>query len=100
MDSNFLEKMDNEGETITSISLTKKQLEVLLWASQGKTNWEISIILRRTEATIVYHMKESIRRLQANNKTHAVSKAIRLGFLRKAGCEDFSANGTHFSSNN
>jgi LuxR family transcriptional regulator, quorum-sensing system regulator BjaR1 len=64
--------------------LSRRQREILSWASRGKTNWEIAIILKCKEATIVYHIKEAGRKLGAVNKTHAVSKAIHMGLLRDA----------------
>ena len=61
--------------------LTPRQLEVLRWTAQGKTTWETSVIMRCTEATVNYHLKQVFRKLEASNKTHAVSRAFKLGLI-------------------
>jgi DNA-binding CsgD family transcriptional regulator len=64
-----------------SVQLTRKQQETLSWVAEGKTSWEISVIMRCKEETVNYHVKGILRRLCATNKAHAVSKAMRLGLL-------------------
>jgi len=64
-----------------NVQLTRKQHETLSWVAEGKTSWEISVIMRCKEETINYHVKGILRRLCATNKAHAVSKAMRLGLL-------------------
>ena len=63
------------------VKLTRKQQEILSWVAEGKTSWEISVIMRCKEETVNYHVKGILRRLCATNKAHAVSKAMRLGLL-------------------
>jgi DNA-binding CsgD family transcriptional regulator len=58
------------------LKLTPRQREVLEWSAQGKTSWEISIIIQCTEATVNYHLKTACQKLQARNKTHAVFKMM------------------------
>ena len=64
-----------------SVQLTKKQHETLSWVAEGKTSWEISVIMQCKEETVNYHVRGILRRLCATNKAHAVSKAMRLGLL-------------------
>jgi LuxR family quorum-sensing transcriptional regulator LasR len=64
-----------------SINLSPQQQEILKWTAAGKTTWETSVIMRCTEANVNYHLKQLFGKLQANNKTHAVSKAIQLGLI-------------------
>jgi DNA-binding CsgD family transcriptional regulator len=66
--------------------LTRRQHEILSWVAEGKTSWEISVILRCKEETVNYHVKEILRRLCATNKAHAVSKAMRWGLLAPGTC--------------
>jgi DNA-binding CsgD family transcriptional regulator len=63
------------------IYLSPQQLEVLRWSATGKTTWETSVIMRCTEANVNYHLKRLFEKLQASNKTHAVSIAIQLGLI-------------------
>jgi DNA-binding CsgD family transcriptional regulator len=66
--------------------LSPRQTEVLRWTAEGKTSWEISVIMRCTEATVNYHLKKLFVKLDAANKTHAVSKAFIFGLLPYRDC--------------
>jgi LuxR family quorum-sensing transcriptional regulator LasR len=70
---------------LRNISLSPRQREILRWTAAGKTTWETSIIMRCTEANVNYHLKQLFGKLQASNKTHAVSKAIQLGLIDTIG---------------
>jgi LuxR family transcriptional regulator, quorum-sensing system regulator LasR len=65
----------------SSVRLSPRQREVLMWSAEGKTTWETSIIMKCTEATVNYHLRQVIRKLDATNKTHAVSRALHLGLI-------------------
>jgi len=56
--------------------LTPRQKEALKWTAEGKTSWEVSVIMKCTEATVNYHLKTICNKLDAKNKTHAVYKAM------------------------
>lgn len=56
--------------------LTGRERECLLWSARGKTAWETSEILGISESTIVFHLKNAMRKLGVRGKTHAVMKAI------------------------
>ncbi|ABD05129.1 transcriptional regulator, LuxR family [Rhodopseudomonas palustris HaA2] len=62
--------------------LTSRECEILSWAAQGKTAWEISMILRIAERTVKFHLIEASRKLNAVNRTAAVAKALSLGLIR------------------
>ena len=55
--------------------------DVLSWASRGKTVPDTAEILSLSEETIDTHMRHAMHKLGANNKTHAVVKAIYLGLI-------------------
>lgn len=57
--------------------LTAQERNVLYWTAEGKTQWEISVILGIAETTVKTHLKNSRLKLEATNKTHTVVKAIR-----------------------
>jgi DNA-binding CsgD family transcriptional regulator len=65
----------------SAVRLSPRQREVLAWSAEGKTTWETSIIIKCTEATVNYHLRQVIRKLEATNKTHAVSRALHLGLI-------------------
>ena len=57
--------------------LTPREREVIAWASQGKSAWEIGEILHITQRTAEEHLATAGRKLGAMNRTHAVAIAIR-----------------------
>ncbi|NJO62379.1 MAG: hypothetical protein HC836_30390 [Richelia sp. RM2_1_2] len=61
--------------------ITKREKEILAWSAQGKSAWDISIILGISENTVNFHLKNIIKKLDVTNKVAAVVKAIRLGFI-------------------
>lgn len=62
--------------------LSAREREILLWAAEGKTAWEISVILSIAERTVKFHMIRAARKLNAVNRTAAVAKALALGLIR------------------
>ena len=56
--------------------LTKRELEVLKWLKQGKSSWDISMILGRSERTVNFHVGNIVKKLDAMNRTHAVAIAV------------------------
>lgn len=57
--------------------LTPRELEVLKWLKEGKSSWDISIILNRSERVVIWHANNIMRKLEAQNRTHAVAIAMR-----------------------
>ena len=62
--------------------LTKREVECLAWTAQGKTSWEISLILDIAESTVNFHLKNTMRKLGVYSKTHAVAKTLVLGLIQ------------------
>lgn len=63
------------------IHLTDRELECLKWAMVGKSSWEISMILNRSEATINFHISNIKQKFQVGTRQHAIVKAISIGLL-------------------
>ncbi|WP_348750955.1 response regulator transcription factor [Pseudomonas rhodesiae] len=59
--------------------LTPSELEILRWASEGKTVWEISQIRCTSEATVKFHLRNIYGKLQVNNRVQAMNEAARQG---------------------
>lgn len=64
-----------------AIQLTEREREILLWMSEGKSDPIISEIVGISQATVRYHINNIFRKLQANERTLAVVKAIRYGLI-------------------
>ncbi len=56
--------------------LTLREQEVLLWVKEGKSTWDISVILGISQDTVKYHIKRIFRKLNTNNRTHAIAIAL------------------------
>jgi DNA-binding NarL/FixJ family response regulator len=62
-------------------SLTPRELEVLLLIRDGHRNKEIANKLAISETTVNFHIKNIVEKLRANDRTHAVTIAVRRGLL-------------------
>jgi DNA-binding CsgD family transcriptional regulator len=67
--------------TAQGVALSWREREVLQWAMEGKTAWEIGRILAISEQTVVRHLGHAAHKLECVNKVQAVAKALRLGLL-------------------
>lgn len=61
--------------------LTKRELDVLSWTAQGKTAWEVSVILGMSEKTVNFHLGNAMRKLEVTSKHQAVLKCVAAGIL-------------------
>lgn len=61
--------------------LTKRELSVLRWMKEGKTNWEIARILGLSERTIRFHIGSIFEKLDVNTRTQAVARALGAGLI-------------------
>ena len=60
----------------TTLGLTPRVAEVLLWVAQGKTNPEIGSILGISESTVKKHMLEVMETLGVETRTAATLRAL------------------------
>lgn len=63
------------------IVLSSREKEVLHWLKQGKSSWDMSVILSLSERTINYHVYNIMEKLGAINRPQAVSIALHLGLI-------------------
>ena len=50
--------------------------------AEGLTNAEVATRIGRTEDTVKVHVKNILQKLEAHDRTEAVTKALRRGFIR------------------
>lgn len=62
--------------------LSKRETQVLEWMSRGKSNWEIGQILNVSMYTVKNHVSNIIKKLEVNNRQHAIVKGIELGLVK------------------
>lgn len=73
--------------------LSAREKACLSWAAAGKSSWEIGRILRISENTVIFHIKNAMRKLGANSRTLAAFKAVELGLIEPAVEPDAQAPG-------
>jgi DNA-binding CsgD family transcriptional regulator len=61
--------------------LSRREIETLRWASEGKTAWETAIILGISPLTVKQYLASAISKLDSVNKIHAVAKAVRMNII-------------------
>jgi LuxR family transcriptional activator of conjugal transfer of Ti plasmids len=64
-----------------SFGLTEHERQCLHWTARGKTTWETATILKRSTATINFHLRKACRKLGAANKCEAAARAAYHGVL-------------------
>ncbi len=61
--------------------LTRREIEVLQLLSEGYSNKEVSDQLFISIQTVKTHVTHIFEKLDARDRTHAVAKAMRYGYL-------------------
>jgi DNA-binding NarL/FixJ family response regulator len=65
-------------------SLTNREIDLLHLVASGQSNRAIAQELSISENTVKYHMKNILQKLQAQNRTEAVTHAIQAGLIDPA----------------
>jgi len=68
------------GDAIV-VPLTQRERQILTFVADGNTNKQIAGILDISEQTIKNHVSAILRKLNANDRAHAVVLAIRRGWI-------------------
>ena len=66
---------------LPSATLTRREREVLGLLAQGKANQEIADQLVISQRTVKFHVSSILHKLNASNRTEAVSIAVQLGLI-------------------
>ncbi|HEY9063514.1 MAG TPA: response regulator transcription factor [Burkholderiaceae bacterium] len=66
---------------VTGETLTSREVEVLRLVAAGRSNKRVSVELGVSEETVKAHMRSILNKLTANDRTHAVTIAIKRGFI-------------------
>jgi DNA-binding NarL/FixJ family response regulator len=69
------------AEHVADDALTEREVQVLRRVATGTANKTIAAELSVSEATIKAHMKNILSKLGANDRTHAVTIAVKRGFI-------------------
>lgn len=77
----YVKVMMKQRTVQSDVRLSKREVECLRWAALGKTDQEIATIIRRSCATIRFHIHNAAVKLDAVNRSQTVFKATQLGYL-------------------
>ena len=70
------------ADTLRSMrALSARELSVLQLIAEGRTNADIAADLGVSDATVKTHVAHILRKLQAEDRAHAVSRGLRLGLF-------------------
>ncbi|WP_229207109.1 MULTISPECIES: LuxR family transcriptional regulator [unclassified Duganella] len=67
--------------TAPAVKLTARELECLKWVAAGKSSWEVSRILGRSEATVNFHLANIMRKFDVSTRQQAIVKSIAAGLV-------------------
>ena len=65
--------------------LTNRETQIMRYIADGNTNKEIGHVLGISEQTIKSHVSAILRKLNANDRAHAVALAIRSSWIPPEG---------------
>ncbi len=69
------------GQTDATALLTPRELEVVELLTRGLSNKEIARVLGIVERTAKFHVSSVLQKLEAENRTEAVTRALQLGLV-------------------
>lgn len=58
--------------------LSSREIEVIRWVHDGKSNGQIGVLLKISPLTVKNHVQKILRKLNVQNRTQAVSKSLAL----------------------
>lgn len=70
------------AEHTPRIDLTAREIEVLGHVANGLSNPQVAQRIGRTEGTVKVHVKNILQKLDAHDRTEAVTTALRRGFIK------------------
>lgn len=68
---------------VSESPLTDRELEVLNWVREGKTNAEIAAILGLSPLTVKNHVRKILQKLKVSNRAQAVARGLSARLFRR-----------------
>ena len=65
-----------------NVKLSKREQDCLRWSIEGKSSWEISVILGLSERTVNFHFNNIIEKTNSVNRYQAIAKCIFTGLAQ------------------
>lgn len=70
-----------QAQEIKDVKLTDREREILLWAAEGKSDQTIADLIGISHGTVRFHLNNVYKKLDANERIYAVTKALRHGLI-------------------
>ena len=83
----FFDGIDRSRLWIATSPLSPRETECLHWAARGLSDKKIARLIDRSADTVTFHVRSSIRKLDAVNRTHAVALAVRASLIEPTDLE-------------
>lgn len=64
------------------VDLTQREMDILMWMAEGKSDWEIGVILNVSEHLVDKIARKLRAKLNATNRTQTVALALRHNIIR------------------
>ncbi|MHB8644901.1 MAG: helix-turn-helix transcriptional regulator [Thermomicrobiales bacterium] len=74
----FREQPEGAEALLAPLGLSRRETEVLVWITRGKTDREIAATLSVSVGTVHKHVEHVLRKLQVSTRTAAAAHAVRL----------------------
>lgn len=74
--------MENNTSQNIPVALSPKEFECLNWVMEGKSSWEIGVILGCQEATVNFHIANVMGKLHVSTRMQAIIKSLRMGLIK------------------
>lgn len=72
---------DLPADDEAAVTLSVRERDAIAFVAEGKTDWEIGVILGVSEATARFHVDNARRKLGAVNRAHAVARFVAVAGL-------------------
>lgn len=76
------DRLQEVGPVALERVITSREIEILQWVSDGKSNQEIGRILGISPLTVKNHVQKILKKLEVQNRAQAVSKGLSLQLIR------------------
>jgi DNA-binding CsgD family transcriptional regulator len=64
--------------------ITSREIEILQWVRDGKSNHEIGDILAISPLTVKNHVQKILKKLKVQNRAQAVARGISLQLIKSS----------------
>lgn len=76
-----MRRIVKDRSIVPAPALTRRELEVLKWIAEGKSNWEIARLVDISEHGVSHHVRNILLKFDVGSRHQAVAQAHVLGML-------------------